>query len=182
MPRRPSQLQWELRQKRSWNSPSEEGAVAILKTADTLRRFYASVLRPFGITHAQFNVLRIVRGAGPGGIATLDVASRLIERTPGITLMMDRLTGKGWLHRERAADDRRQVRCTLTASGARLLAAIDPAIDRADARALAALSRTSQWALVDGLAAIRRDHDAIEFQESGSALRKGAKHVHPRNR
>jgi DNA-binding MarR family transcriptional regulator len=177
-----SQLQEELKQIRPWRSPSEEGAVAILKTADALRRFYTDVLRRFGVTPAQFNVLRIVRGAGPDGIATLDVASRLIERAPGITLMMDRLVKKGWLHRQRAERDRRQVRCRLTASGAKLLTAIDPAIDRADARALASLTRTNQRALVDFLAAIRRDHDALNFPESHSVRPKGAKHAHRRNR
>src|SRR5687767_9507141 len=119
-PRR-TQLQQELSQRKPFTSPSDEGAVAILRTADVLRRVFTQVLAAHDITLAQYNVLRILRGAGSAGLPTLEVAARLIETAPGITLMMNRLADRGWVRRRRSRSDRRQVICYLTDSGIDLL-------------------------------------------------------------
>jgi DNA-binding MarR family transcriptional regulator len=157
MPPRHSQVQRELRQSKPFLSISAEAAVGILRTADTLRRFFTAVLQPYDLTLAQFNVLRILRGAGPAGAPTLDVAARLIESAPGITLMMDRLVAKGWVRRHRARSDRRQVLCFLTPAGAELLRKVDRPVDLADIRAMAALSPRQQSTLVRLLDIVRRD-------------------------
>lgn len=157
MSARRSPLQAELKQRKPFESPAVEAAVAVLRTADMLRRFYATALAPFGLTLAQFNVLRILRGAGADGLPTLEVANRLIERTPGITLMMDRLEKKGWVRRERSTRDRREVRCRLTAAGDVLLTRVDGPIVAADETALAALARRSQKQLIALLDRIRAD-------------------------
>lgn len=155
MPRNESRLQREIRQKRPFRSPSQEAAVGLLRTADLLKRHFTAVLEPNGITLPQYNVLRILRGAGPEGLPTLEVAERLIERAPGITRMMDRLEVHGWVRRERCAEDRRQVLCHLTPKGARLLAKLDSAIDRADESALRGLERSEQRRLIQLLDAVR---------------------------
>lgn len=157
-----SLLQRELKQQKPFESPSVEAAVAILRTADLLRRYYAAAFAPYGITLAQYNVLRILRGAGPEGLPTLEVADRLIERAPGITLMMDRLVAKGWVRRERSRHDRRQVRCELTASGRALLLRIDGPLLRADERAMAVLPRRRQSQLITLLDAVRAELTATE--------------------
>lgn len=157
MPPRRSRLQTELKQRRPFESPAVEAAVAVLRTADLLGRFSAAALAPFGLTLAQFNVLRILRGAGADGLPTLEVANRLIEHTPGITLMMDRLEKKGWVRRERSARDRREVRCRLTAAGGVLLKRVDGPIGAADETALAALPRRGQKQLIALLERIRAD-------------------------
>jgi DNA-binding MarR family transcriptional regulator len=157
MATRHSQLQRELRQSKPFVSKSAEAAVSILRTADTLRRFFTAVLQQYDLTLAQFNVLRILRGAGPAGAPTLDVAARLIEATPGITLMMDRLVRKGWVRRLRARADRRQVLCFLTPAGAELLRKVDRPVDLADIRAMAALSPRQQSTLVRLLDLVRHD-------------------------
>ena len=162
MSSRVSQVQHELRQRRPFVSTSDEAAVGILRTAEIVRRFYARVLEPFEITLAQYNVLRILRGGGAEGMATLDVAGRLIESAPGITLMMDRLVKKGWVRRRRSRGDRREVRCYLTERGTALLLRIDRPFDGAHARVLDNLSATQCRTLIRLLDDVRRFHSSLQ--------------------
>lgn len=155
MKRSHSPLQREMRQTRPFRSPGQEAAVGLLRTADLLKRHFTAVLEPYGITLPQFNVLRILRGAGPAGLPTLEVGERLIEHAPGITRMMDRLEAHGWVRRERCPEDRRQVLCHLTAKGSRLLAKLDSPMDRADESALQGLKRSDQRQLITLLDAVR---------------------------
>lgn len=104
----------------------EELIPEILKTAGIVRRRISKLLDPFGITLQQYNVLRILRGAGSEGLPTLDIGERLLEETPGVTRLIDRMESHGWVSRERSRDDRRMVRCRLTPAGADLLGRIDP--------------------------------------------------------
>lgn len=126
-----------------------------MRTADLVRRLFLEVLAPHGITLAQYNVLRVLRGAGPEGLPTLEVAERLIEHAPGITRLMDRLERRGWVRRERCAGDRRQVLCFLTEEGHGLLAELDAPMDRADEEALSGLSRAQQRELIRLLDLVR---------------------------
>jgi hypothetical protein len=80
----------EIRQQRPFPSMEQEGVVALLRTAEVVRRSLTVAIAPVGLTLQQYNVLRILRGAGPAGLPTLDVADRMIEHAPGITRMMDR--------------------------------------------------------------------------------------------
>ena len=136
----PVTLRDEIRQTRPFAAPSQEAAVALLLTADLVRRAVASVLDPHGITPQQYNVLRILRGAGTDGLPTLDVAQRMIEQTPGITRLIDRLESKKLVIRKRCATDRRQVFCRITAPGLALLARLDKPLRDAEDSALATLS------------------------------------------
>jgi len=106
--------------------------VSLLLTADRLRRELARVVEPRGLTLQQYNVLRILRGAGPRGLPTLDIAERMIEQTPGITRLLDRLEKKALIQRERCPNDRRQVLVAITASGRRLLSTLDGPMSKAD--------------------------------------------------
>src|SRR3954469_19439406 len=118
-------IQHELKQTRPFASKGEEAGVALMRTADLLRRHVAVVLAPFDITEQQYNVLRILRGAGEKGLPTLDIAERMIEETPGITRLIDRLESKKLVARKRCATDRRQVFCLITRPGLDLLARLD---------------------------------------------------------
>lgn len=133
----------------------------MVRTVDDLERRMAMIFAPVGITQQQYNVLRILRGAGPEGLPTLAIADRMIQRTPGITRLIDRLKKKGWVARSRAACDRRQVVCTITDSGLRLLSELDQPIQQEDDDALAMLDDEEVTQLIDLLARIRaglRDH------------------------
>jgi len=82
------------------HSRQQAAVVSILRTANYLRRFSSPVFNQHGITWQQYNVLRILRGAG-GGLPTLDIAERMIEQAAGITRLLDRLEGKKFVRRER---------------------------------------------------------------------------------
>ena len=110
-----------------------------MRTADMVRRSVASVVEPAGVTPQQYNVLRILRGAGERGLPTLEIAERMIEETPGITRLIDRLELKGLVCRERCKTDRRQVFCRITAQGLDLLHQLDMPLQKADEAALQSL-------------------------------------------
>lgn len=152
---RASQLQREIRQRKPFRSLRQEAFLSILKTADALRRRVSELLKPFGITHQQYNVLRILRGAGSAGLPTLSIAERLIEETPGITRMLDRLEAQQWVVRARSGGDRRMVLAFLTPQGECLLAKIDPFIDKVDTAGLGNLTEAELEALVLSLDRIR---------------------------
>jgi MarR family transcriptional regulator, organic hydroperoxide resistance regulator len=153
----PSRLQSEIRQTRPFTSARQEAFLAILRSADLLRRGIASLLDPFDVTPQQYNVLRILRGAGSEGLPTLAIGERLIEQTPGMTRLLHRLEARGWVERHRNPADRRQVDCRLTAAGLDLLARIDPVMDEADRTLLASLSPDQLDNLIAILDQVRED-------------------------
>jgi len=120
-----SALAREIRQNKPFASPRHEAALGLLKTTDLVHQLQSRVFEPFGITDQQYNVLRILRGAGAAGLPTLEIADRMIERAPGITRLIDRLEKKKLVSRKRCTTDRRQVFCLLAPAGARLLARMD---------------------------------------------------------
>jgi DNA-binding MarR family transcriptional regulator len=128
------------------NKPPRHKAVVveILRTADRLRRRGEALLAPHDVTLQQFNVLRILRGARPEGLCTLAIAQRMIEQTPGITRLIDRLESKGLVRRVRSEEDRRQVWCRITPAGERLLVRLDDPVEQFDRAAVRGLSPADQ--------------------------------------
>ena len=149
-----SALAREIQQKRPFQSARHEAALGLLKTVDLLRLHISRVLEPFGVTDQQYNVLRILRGAGKDGLPTLAIAERMIERAPGITRLIDRLEKKGLVSRKRCTSDRRQVFCILAPAGARLLARMDAPVGKSD-EALGALNEADLKTLIRLLDAVR---------------------------
>jgi DNA-binding MarR family transcriptional regulator len=146
---RASGIQRELKQTRPFTGRSQEAAVALLRTADLMRRHIASVVEDRDLTIQQYNVLRILRGAGEKGLPTLEIAERMIEQTPGITRLIDRLEAKELVTRERCATDRRQVFCRIAPAGLKLLAALDEPLREAEADALSSLGKRDLLQLLD---------------------------------
>jgi DNA-binding MarR family transcriptional regulator len=139
--------------------PRTRASVAydILRTASYLRRSYADVFEQHGITFQQYNVVRILRGAGPDGLPTLEIARRMIDETPGITRLLDRLEAKKLIRRERPANNRRQVICYVTQKGLDLLQELDAPL-RARIKASSHNLREAEVQdLLDFLARIRRE-------------------------
>lgn len=152
---RSSRLQRELKQKRSFASDAQEAAVAVMRTADVLKRHMSVVIERYGVTLQQYNVLRILRGAYPEPLPTLEIAERLIERMPGITRLLDRLADKGLVFRERDGDDRRQVNCWITPAGLELLEEMDDPVLAADEAFLKPMSRPQVRTLIQLLERVR---------------------------
>jgi DNA-binding MarR family transcriptional regulator len=158
MARPPSALQRELRQNRPFRSPGHEAVIGLMHTVDVLRRQFNALAERHGITSQQYNVLRILRGAGPDGLPTLEIVERMIEQTPGITRLIDRLEKHGWVRRARGTDDRRLVRCVITASGLALLEKMDPEVESVDAESVSGLTVAEQKQLIALLDRLREPH------------------------
>ena len=151
----PTPLQREIRQRRPFPSVAQEGVVSVMRTADLLRRRMAALVEPHGITVQQFNVLRILRGSGPDGLPTLEVGARMVEETPGVTRLLDRLEAKKLVRRERCPKDRRQHLCWITEEGLGLLRSLDgPVVAHSD-EIMGGLNRKEQSDLIRLLDKVR---------------------------
>ena len=160
VPPRKSVVQAELQQRRPFRSSAQEAAIALLRTAAVVRRSLARAVEPAGLSLAQYNVLRILRGAGSAGLPTLAIRDRMIEEASAITRLVDKLERSGLVRRERSTPDRRQVICHATPKALALLERLDPAADAADVAATAMLSARERRELVRLLDAIRAGHRA----------------------
>ena len=152
---RASRIQAEIRQGRPFESVRQEATVALLRTASVVRRVLERVVEPYGLSLAQYNALRIVRGAGAGGIPTLAIRERMLEEGTTITRLLDKLEDAELVRRERALPDRRQVICHATDAGKQLLDRMDPVVDASDADAVASLAEEEAATLVRLLDAVR---------------------------
>lgn len=148
-------LRREIQQSKPFRSRSQEATLALFRTADLLRRRFAEVMEAEGVTFQQYNVLRILRGASEA-LPTLTIAERMVEKTPGVTRMLDRLETKGWVRRERCAADRRQVLCSITQQGLERLDALQSSVEALDDSCMAMLSQQDQENLIWMLDAIRQ--------------------------
>jgi DNA-binding MarR family transcriptional regulator len=155
MPTKTSALSDEIHQTRPFRSPAQETVVSILRTAAVVQRQIAQVVESTGVTIQQYNVLRILRGAGAAGLPTLAIRDRMIEEAAGITRLLDKLETAGFVMRERSTPDRRQVLCQITPSGLDLLAQLDAPVDAVNDAVVSALDDGEKAALITLLGAVR---------------------------
>jgi MarR family transcriptional regulator, organic hydroperoxide resistance regulator len=146
----------EIKQHKPFESREQEAAVTLLRTADVVRRHLGSVIGRHGITAQQYNVLRILRGAEPGGLPTLEIASRMIEEAPGITRLLERLEKKKLVSRCRRNDDKRCVDCRITPAGRTLLAQLDAPVRDAAGDAFHNVNKLELGQLVQALDHVRQ--------------------------
>ena len=116
-----SSLATALKQNQPFVSLEQEVYLSILRTASELSYSVDQFFRPFDITPSQYNVLRILRGAGDDGLCRNEISERMVTATPDMSRLLDRMERAGWVQRERAEDDRRQVSTYITKSGRELL-------------------------------------------------------------
>jgi DNA-binding MarR family transcriptional regulator len=153
-----SALAREIKQTKPFRSVSEEAAIGLMRTADVIRRGFSAVVESEGITLQQYNVLRILRGAGERGLPTLEIADRLVEHAPGITRMIDRLIAKKLAARDRCAEDRRIVYCAITGEGREVVGRLDDPMLQESRAALDPLGKQDQCRLIAMLDALRARH------------------------
>jgi DNA-binding MarR family transcriptional regulator len=110
-------------------SLEEKAYLSLQRTADLLARATEEAIKPSGLSGTQYNVLRILRGAGPNGLCCREVAERMLTHDPDITRLLDRLEGRGLLARARGSEDRRVVTVRITQEGLRVLAKLDRPIE-----------------------------------------------------
>lgn len=150
-----SALQAELKQTRPFPSPETEAVLSIARTAALLDHALAQVLKPAGITPTQYNVLRILRGAGAEGLCRSAIGERMVTSVPDVTRLLDRLEAAGFITRSRGTDDRRFVTTVITEGGLQLLADLDAPVEALNRRQLSHVGRPALRTLIDTLARAR---------------------------
>jgi|SRR5450755_2822234 DNA-binding MarR family transcriptional regulator len=121
--------------------------VALVKAADTLVLRAEQLFRPSGLSATQYNVMRILRGAEPQGLACRAIGERMISHDPDITRLLDRMEKRGLITRERQTDDRRVVKTRITAAGLAALKALDGPVHEMHKRQFQQLSTAKLKAL-----------------------------------
>ncbi len=151
-----SQLARELKQTRPFPSPVQEAVVSIKRTAALLDLRLAELLRPLGITPTQYNVLRILRGAGPAGLPRCEVQARLVAPVADTTRLLDRLEKMGFVARARDTDDRRVVTSTITSRGLAVLEQAAVPLRQIEEREVGTISAARLRQLISVLDEVRR--------------------------
>ncbi|MBI3695976.1 MAG: MarR family transcriptional regulator [Acidobacteria bacterium] len=113
-----------------------EAFLNLQRTADVLLRGIEAVLKPFGFSPTQYNVLRILRGAGPEGLACRHIGDRMLTRDPDITRLLDRLEARKLVSRTREQKDRRVLTTRVTEAGLEILKQLDAPIAQAHRKQL----------------------------------------------
>lgn len=135
-----SSLQSELKKKRPFESPEQQAALNLLRTNDQVQIRFARLFREYGLTSAQYNVLRILRGEGQP-LPILEIAGRTVTVVPGITGLIDRLEQAALVRRQRCEKDRRVIYVAITEKGAKVLGELDGPLERLHKDLLGHLSK-----------------------------------------
>ena len=151
----PETLRQEIRQERPFQSLCEEALLNIARTDTVIRERFERVLAPHGLSMTQYNVLRILRGAGRDGLCRNDIGQRLISRMPDVSRLLDRMERAGLISRARSTADRRLVNTTITAQGRKLVNALDKPVMEAHQLQLGHMSEAQLHALIDLLSIAR---------------------------
>jgi DNA-binding MarR family transcriptional regulator len=152
---RKSSLAVTLKQNRPFVSVQQEAFLSILRTASELSHAADIFLRTFDITQQQYNVLRILRGSGTEGLCRNEISARMVAATPDMSRLLERMEKSGWITRERAEDDRRQVSTFITDSGKELLEIIESPLGDEVHRLFESVKATDLKMLIEVLAQIR---------------------------
>lgn len=150
-----ARLREEIKQTRPFGSLEQEAYLSLGRTWSLLEHVVAEALKPHGITPTQYNVLRILRGAGDKGLCRSEVMERMIARVPDATRLLDRMEAAGLIVRERSSEDRRFVTTRVSEEGARLLADLDDLIHELHREQFAAVDRRRLRDLIEVLGTIR---------------------------
>lgn len=145
----------EIRQKTPFRRIEDEAFVNLLRTADALMQGVAAVLKPAGLSPTQYNVLRILRGAGADGLACREIGERMITKDPDITRLLDRLEERDLISRSRDRADRRVITTRITEKGLRILKELDKPIEELHVKQLGHLGEQRLRSLMDLLESAR---------------------------
>jgi DNA-binding MarR family transcriptional regulator len=148
--------------------------VAFMQIADTLGAQAEQVVKTAGLTAPQYNVLRILRGAGRAGLACREIGERMISRDPDITRLLDRMEKRNLITRERQSDDRRVVKTHVTPEGLEVLKTLDRPVSALHKRQFQGIAPAKLKILAAMLEEIRSYHagQKADRDSAGSALNK----------
>ncbi|GIV60042.1 MAG: MarR family transcriptional regulator [Rhodothermaceae bacterium] len=147
----------ELIRQERFASTGQEAMFNVIVTSSWLLGEMAAVMAPFGLTPAQYNVLRILRGSHPRKLTCSDLGARLLDRTPDVTRLLNRLERRDLIHRARARHDRRVVEVGITQKGLALLDEMHDVVHEAMNYITRHLSAEEHRLLCDLLERLRTD-------------------------
>ena len=150
-------LKREIKQTRPFHSIQEEVVLSMLRTADQLAAPMTELLRAAKLSFSQYNVLRILRGAGPEGLPCGEISDRMVRRDPDLTRLLDRLEAADLVARARGTADRRVVMARITDQGLALLDSLDGQVEDAVGQPLSHMPKKRLEALRDLLEQARSD-------------------------
>jgi DNA-binding MarR family transcriptional regulator len=151
----PHNLQAELKQRKPFPRITAEALLSVLRTAAVLEHQLTEVLKPYGITHTQYNVLRILRGAGAGGLCGREVGERMVSRVPDVSRLLDRMEETGLINRERDPGDRRHVTARITRKGLAMLEQATPKLEAVERSRAGRIPAGRLQQLIEVLADVR---------------------------
>ena len=145
---------------RRFDSLEQEVFLNLWRTYDRLRAFEDELFGRYELTPQQYNTLRLLRGEQPHGLATLEIANRLVSRAPDVTRLLDKLEARKLITRERPENNRRCVLVKIAADGLRLLRELDDPVRECHRRQLGHMSAGDLQRLSELLHAARAPHEA----------------------
>lgn len=148
-------LKDEIKQTKPFTSLEQEAMLSIQRTDALLGYSIIEALKPYDVTPTQYNVLRILRGAGPSGLCREDIRQRLISQVPDVTRLLDRMEEAGLVGRERDPVDRRLVTSRITDAGLALLEKLEAPITRLHEQQLGHMTNAELRSLITLLAKAR---------------------------
>jgi DNA-binding MarR family transcriptional regulator len=151
-----SQLAKDIKQKKRFVSLEQEAFLLLQRTTSELATHGMEILKAAGLSGPQYNVLRILRGAGPNGLACGEISDRMITSDPDITRLVDRMEKRGLVTRRRDDDDRRVVTSAITKAGLDLLATLDAPVNAAHVEQFSQVTRSDLKTLIAILDRVRK--------------------------
>lgn len=151
----PDRLRAELKQTKPFPRRSAEALLSVLRTAAILEHQMGEALKPHGITMTQYNVLRILRGAGANGLCGREVGERMVSNVPDVSRLLDRMEEIGLIQRERNEADRRHVTARITPKGLDVVARATPRLDAVERVRFGHIGGNRLEAVIDALEDVR---------------------------
>jgi DNA-binding MarR family transcriptional regulator len=149
-------LRQEIHQQKPFKSIQQEAQLSVVRTGSMLVDAFEQMLKPYGITAAQFNVLRILRGAEPEGLCRNELRERLLTRMPDVSRLLDRMVDAGLVERAREGEDRRKVRTRMTPKARKLVDKLDKIVAEEHQRRFGHLGKDRLRELIDTLTEVRQ--------------------------
>lgn len=157
-------LKEEIKQTRPFSGIEQEALLNIHRTSGYVAHVLQQMLKKHGLTDSQYNVLRILRGAGPEGLRCAEIGDRMISRDPDITRLLARLQSQRLIERRRDARDRRVVYSRISVEGLQVLKELDPAVEESSKSLLRHMNAEQIHMLIHLLEEVRRGAAASRRQ------------------
>ena len=151
-----SDLLAEIKQTKPFESLRDELWLNLSRTTAVIGHEVEQRLRPHGLSPTQYNVLRILRGAGESGLCQYEIGERLVAQVPDVPRILARMEKAGWIDRVRGIEDRRVVRATLTDAGLNLVNELDSMMREMEDGLFAAMSESEMRRACELLVLARR--------------------------